>query len=131
MNYQDKYIGLWHGRKAWYVSKPLSVKKLKAIPDKMRLILRYNKYYESGTNRPKFIIAFVNADDATSFVEDTSEVDFSKKLFVPVDTAVDIARGLLRDMEYGYSIDDLLFEAESFMVNNSKEIYVPDNKEAD
>ena len=41
---------------------------------------------------------------------------------IKLEDAVDIARGLLRDYEYGYSIDDLAVEAESFMLSASFEI---------
>ena len=39
-----------------------------------------------------------------------------------LEDAVEIARNLLRDYEYGYSIDDLVVEAEGFMESCSFEI---------
>ena len=41
---------------------------------------------------------------------------------IRLEDAVDVARNLLRDFEYGYSIDDLVVEAESFMESYSFEI---------
>ena len=41
---------------------------------------------------------------------------------IRLEDAVEIARNLLRDYEYGYSIDDLVVEAESFMGSCSFEI---------
>lgn len=41
---------------------------------------------------------------------------------VRLEDAVAIARNLLRDYEYGYSMDDLVVEAESFMRSCSFEI---------
>lgn len=41
---------------------------------------------------------------------------------IRLEDAVKVARGLLRDFEYGYSIDDLVVEAEGFMKSYSFEI---------
>lgn len=41
---------------------------------------------------------------------------------IRLEDAVEIARNLIRDNEYGYSIDDLVVEAESFMESRSFEI---------
>lgn len=41
---------------------------------------------------------------------------------IKLEDAVDIAVELLRDYEYGFSIDDLVVEAESFMRSASFEI---------
>lgn len=47
----------------------------------------------------------------------------SKKIeVIRLEDALEIARGLLSDYEYGYSIDDLVVEAESFMESCSFEI---------
>lgn len=44
-----------------------------------------------------------------------SEEKSATKTVVELNDAVCIARSLLRDMQYGYSIDDLVVEADSFM----------------
>lgn len=41
---------------------------------------------------------------------------------IRLEDAVDVAIDLLRDFEYGYSIDDLVVEAEGFMKSYSFEI---------
>lgn len=41
---------------------------------------------------------------------------------IRLEDAVKVARGLLRDFEYGYSIDGLVVEAEGFMKSYSFEI---------
>ena len=48
-----------------------------------------------------------------------SEKKFETKTVVELNDAVCIARSLLRDMQYGYSIDDLVVEAASFMRNEA------------
>lgn len=44
-----------------------------------------------------------------------TEENFETKTVVELDAAVYLARKLLHDMQYGYSIDDLVAEAYSFM----------------
>ena len=44
-----------------------------------------------------------------------SEEKFETRTVVTLEDAVRIARSLLRDMQYGYSIDDLVVETDSFM----------------
>ncbi|MEJ8752635.1 hypothetical protein WKS98_08415 [Lagierella sp. ICN-221743] len=41
---------------------------------------------------------------------------------VRLEDAIEVARNLLSDYEYGYSIDDLVVEAEDFMKSCSFEI---------
>lgn len=41
---------------------------------------------------------------------------------IRLEDAVDVARNLLSDFEYGYSIDDLEVEAEGFMKSYSFEV---------
>ena len=43
---------------------------------------------------------------------------------ITVEDAIEVARGLLRDHEYGYSLDDLVVEAEGFMKEKSVIAYV-------
>ena len=43
----------------------------------------------------------------------------SAKGLIKVERAIEIAQGLLQDRDYGYSMDDLVVEAENFMENNS------------
>lgn len=45
-----------------------------------------------------------------------------KMQVIRLEDAVEVARNLLRDFEYGYSIDDLVVEAEGFMKSYSFEM---------
>lgn len=49
------------------------------------------------------------------------------EILIRLEDAVDIARGLLRDMQYGYSYDDLSVEVEGFMRDAAVEGAISEN----
>ena len=74
---KTKWEGLWNTRQAVYVSKPFTQKQVKEMPKKFRLVVRYNKYYQSDSGRPKFVFSLMDADEAEAFAfefEDGEEV---------------------------------------------------------
>ncbi len=81
---KSEYLGLWKGRTAWYISKPITQQQIKEMPKKTRIILRYNKCYEAKSNKPKFIFAFADAKTADAIVFETE--DYSDKLEEALDT---------------------------------------------
>lgn len=60
-NERTKWEGLWFNRQGVY-SGQIIVKK--DIPKRARLIIRYNRYYEAGSKRPKFIYCFAQTEAA-------------------------------------------------------------------
>lgn len=55
-----KWMGLWaQERPAFYAGQVI---KKSDIPKYTRIVLRYNKYYEKGSNRPKFVYCFADSE---------------------------------------------------------------------
>ena len=55
-----KWMGLWaQERPAFYAGQVI---KKADIPKYTRIVLRYNKYYEKNSNRPKFVYCFADAE---------------------------------------------------------------------
>lgn len=92
---------------------------------------------ESGYYQINATIEAIDENDAMNKVYDklpnfinlqgtyyeTNEVKMAEKLkVVRLEDAIEVARNLLSDYEYGYSIDDLVVEAEDFMKSCSFEI---------
>ncbi len=72
---KSQHEGLWKAeRQGWYSSKTFSAKEL---PEKFKVIMRYNKFRKAGNNAPNFIFAFtdsVSAQNATiEFAQDGFE----------------------------------------------------------
>ena len=58
---KTKWEGLWQQREAIYSGKVI---KKADIPPYSRLIVRYNKYYEKDSNKPRFVYCFASGDAA-------------------------------------------------------------------
>lgn len=55
-----KWMGLWaQERPALYAGRVI---KKEDIPKYTRIVLRYNKYYEKGSNRPRFVYCFADSE---------------------------------------------------------------------
>lgn len=55
-----KWMGLWaQERPAFYAGQVI---KKSDIPKYTRIVLRYNKYYEKDSNRPKFVYCFADSE---------------------------------------------------------------------
>lgn len=55
-----KWQGLWaQERQGFYAGQVI---KKGDIPKYTRIVLRYNKFYEKGSNRPKFVYCFADSD---------------------------------------------------------------------
>ena len=61
MSEKTQWHGLWYQREGVYSGYVI---KKSDIPEKARLILRYNKYYDKGSNKPRFVYCFANGDSA-------------------------------------------------------------------
>jgi hypothetical protein len=69
---RSKYLGLWKSEKTgWYVSQKIYKKDIQGMQKDarmgLRIIVRFNKYYEPeekcDTRKPRFIFTFVDCDD--------------------------------------------------------------------
>lgn len=55
-----KWMGLWaQDRPAFYAGQVIAKKD---IPKYTRIVLRYNKFYESGSNKPRFVYCFADSE---------------------------------------------------------------------
>lgn len=61
MSEKTQWQGLWYQREGVYSGYVI---KKADIPEKARLILRYNKYYDKDSNKPRFVYCFANGDSA-------------------------------------------------------------------
>lgn len=58
---KTEWQGLWsQGHPGAFAGKVINKAD---IPDYTRIVLKYNKYYEKGSKRPRFIYCFMDAED--------------------------------------------------------------------
>lgn len=56
----SKWMGLWaQERQGFYAGQVI---KKSDIPKYTRIVLRYNKFYEKDTNRPRFVYCFADSE---------------------------------------------------------------------
>lgn len=56
----SKWLGLWaQERQGFYAGQVI---KKGDIPKYTRIVLRYNKYYEKDSNRPRFVYCFADSE---------------------------------------------------------------------
>jgi hypothetical protein len=115
---KQQYNGLWYNGNGWYNSYAFSKKALAELLEnggKKRLIVRHNKYWKEGSNTPRFVFAFVDADKAENIIENApylnlediaSECD-DGTLYVTVDEAIDYARRGAVSIQSGYDEYDV------------------------
>lgn len=125
--FRSKWIGIWKNNDSEYARSSIIDKSVfDVIPEKFRIVLKRNKQHAKGDNRPTFVFSFADTDSISSSNQYTSSdithagiediaCNLSQEGLIKVEDAANIARGLLRDFEYGYSIDDLVVEAEGLM----------------
>lgn len=106
-----KWEGLWEQkRQAFYAGKVI---KKADIPKYTRIVLRYNKYYEKGSTKPRFIYCFADSEGYESkcvpvemaerqpYKEDgIYYTEDGERLFTR-DEARAIINGTVSDVEYG------------------------------
>lgn len=115
------YEGLWKGRGSWYRSKAFNKKDIATLllgeKERKCIALRYNKFYKHGTDRPRFIFAFMDAREADKLVEEIpiQEPGWEREQMITVEDACSIALGAIKDAESGYSSDDLIVEVQRAM----------------
>lgn len=109
-----KWMGLWsQERRGVYAGQVI---KKGDIPKYTRIILRYNKFYEKDSNRPRFVYCFADSegfenncvqiepyklDDARPYKEDgTYYTESGDRLYTYADARA-IINGTVADVEYG------------------------------
>lgn len=70
MSDATKWEGLWNKRPGIYGSR---VFRKKNLPDKFRIIVRYNKFYEKDSSRPRFVFCIADGDAAEAIELDMRE----------------------------------------------------------
>ena len=91
MSEKTQWQGLWYQREGVYSGYVI---KKADIPEKARLILRYNKYYDKDSNKPRFVYCFANggsADAITMQVEHEEYVSL-KDLTSKIEELAEIMR---------------------------------------
>ena len=81
---KTKWEGLWgqNTRTGFYISKTYSKKNL---PDRFKVVLRYNKFYEKDSRKPRFIFSLAESDAANAIVFDIEDygVDLEQEYLTP------------------------------------------------
>lgn len=86
--------GLWkQDRDAFYASKVI---KKADIPEHTRIVLRYNKFYDKATNRPRFVYCFADSEGYEDLCipidKDNTELEELRELKEKVERLADIMR---------------------------------------
>lgn len=116
---KTNWEGLWYQPDMHiYTSRCFTLADLRKFKGNIKILVRKNKFFEKDSRRPnyQFCICDSRAEKVQSFqvMKAISEA-FENEAYIRLDDAVEVARRLLQDMQYGYSYDDLSVEAVSFM----------------
>lgn len=113
---RTEWLGLWYNHSSYsYISQAISLAQLRDYKGTVRLVMRKNRYYESGTNRPNFQIMLCSSKSLDEAHEVTVE-EMPKtndgyddgELYVPIEDAMRIARVACDRIVYGESVDDVV-----------------------
>lgn len=132
---RSDWFGLWNNNENSYmISQPIKIESIKDFVDNdnFRLIVKKNKFYQKGSNKPYYCFAIGNCKDSAynlitskemnknSFMDELKEMDeeqlvqlieevTSKRLFTYTECQK-IKRGACLDGQRGYDVGDLLIE---------------------
>lgn len=82
-----KWKGLWaQDRQGFYAG---SVFKKSDIPKYTRVVLRYNKFYEKGGNRPRFVYCFA---DSEGYQDKCVKMEYEESIQSKVDELAEVLR---------------------------------------
>ena len=70
---KTNWYGLWNNREGVYSGQVI---KKSDIPAYARLIIRYNKYYEKDSNKPRFVYCFASSDAEKAITIETSKDEY-------------------------------------------------------
>ena len=106
MNEKTEWKGLWRNRAGVYSGQVL---KKDDIPENARLVIRKNKFYEVGSNRPMYVYTFAEGDAADAITIESYTVNMYTEN--EVETIVQrVVRTVVDEMMYGESPDDIVVE---------------------
>ena len=140
--FRSKWLGLWRNNDSTYACSQAIDKSVLDLKSTFRIVLKQNTSHKSGDNRPCYVFAFADMDNASKSNTITSKdlqyegaiddafdcIDgvLEKEPLIRVSDAIEVARNLVKDSMYGYSYDDLSVEVEGFMIEKaitSKEFF--------
>ena len=124
---RTNWAGLWYNPASHqYISQTTSLAQIRQFKGNVRLIVRKNKFHKPCNNTPQYQICICDSHspEARNTLEMQDIAEYEDREMIDVDTAIDIARSLLSDLESGYSMDDLTVEAASFMWRASESVKV-------
>jgi hypothetical protein len=121
MSEKRKYEGLWYNSRGWYCSKSFRKRDIEELLKggiNKRLVVRHNKYWKEGSNTPRFVFAFVDADKSQKLIEELpyvspeEEVDILSEYddgteYVSIDEAITYARDGASSIRGGYDEYDV------------------------
>ena len=73
MNEKTKWLGLWKNRSGVYSGRTI---KKADIPPYTRIIVRYNKFYEKDSNKPKYVYCFANGEASDAITVETTKGEY-------------------------------------------------------
>lgn len=82
-----KWEGLWKQKRDGVYAG--AVIKKSDIPKHTRIVLRYNKYYEKDSNKPKFVYCFA---DSSGYEEKCIPIEYEDSLQQKVDELAEVMR---------------------------------------
>ena len=82
-----KWKGLWsQDRQGFYAGQVI---KKSDIPKYTRIVLRYNKYYEKDSTRPRFVYCFA---DSEGYAEKCVQIEYEESVQSKIDELADVMR---------------------------------------
>ena len=103
-----KWLGLWgQERQGFYAGQVIKKKDITAYT---RLVLRYNKFYEKDSNKPRFVYCFADSEgyaDKCIEIEYEEDEEDGERLYTREEVEK-VLHGAIRDVEDGYT--DLVIE---------------------
>ena len=70
---KTEWKGLWNNREGVYSGEVI---KKADIPNYARLIVRYNKFYDKDSNKPRFVYCFANGDAEKAITIKTEKKEY-------------------------------------------------------
>lgn len=106
MSKKTGWQGLWKQRDGLYAGKKILKKDLQELPTGTHLIIRYNKFYEADTNRPKFVYCFADKEATDKISVDLTLQDYERTY--TEDEVYKVIHGI--EAEYGLEYGNNLIE---------------------
>lgn len=96
---KTKWYGLWQNREGVYSGEVLAKRE---IPPYTRIVLRYNRFYERGKNKPRFVYCFASGDKAKAITVEKDERE-ETRYYLTDDMLQDIIYRVTEDTTRGFT----------------------------